>query len=390
MEMENEIRLYGPIGGRLGYSAEEIIGQIPQGATEITVRIHSPGGTVGDGVAIYNALRDHPATVTTIVDGDAHSAATLPMLAASPGRRLVHKSSRVLIHNASVGPIGGNASELRSVADRLDETDAVIMGIYEQQTGMTRDALTELMQAERFMNGGELNERGFADVVIDDEDEELEIAAMFRVGDKIAAQVKEEDMSKQLTRKDLEAKAEADAARITELESQVGTLEADGAKSIDEVRAELQPQIDAATEKTTGLETELFAQKELAAAAELERDQIKDELAESVRVVEAKGALIAEHEATIASQKATLESPAYLDAAKTEADKLAQAELDAEADDAEANAKAAAEAKAEADKPTFAKWQAIEDPGEKGTYFTKNQAAIEADVAAIKEDADNE
>ena len=78
---EVDLLIYGPIGDYFwdeGVTAASIVEQLSQiQAQRINVRINSDGGVVMDGLAIYNALRNHPATVTVIIDGFAASIARL-------------------------------------------------------------------------------------------------------------------------------------------------------------------------------------------------------------------------------------------------------------------------------------------------------------------------
>jgi ATP-dependent protease ClpP protease subunit len=82
-----ELLIYDEIGGWCGWYADEFVEQLATiTAPNLTVRMNSPGGSVFEGIAIANALRSHPATVTTQVDGIAASIASVIALA---GDRLV-------------------------------------------------------------------------------------------------------------------------------------------------------------------------------------------------------------------------------------------------------------------------------------------------------------
>src|SRR6266536_2578100 len=72
-----EIAIYEEIG-MWGITAGDFLAELKAlDVKQIDVRINSPGGDVWDGLAIYNSLRDHPAAVTTYVDGLAASAASI-------------------------------------------------------------------------------------------------------------------------------------------------------------------------------------------------------------------------------------------------------------------------------------------------------------------------
>lgn len=135
-------------------------------ASEIEVQINSPGGFAYDGIAIYNALRAHPARVTARVDGIAASAASI--IAMAGDHIAIMGGAQLMIHDAwglAIGP----ASEMRSAADQLDKTSDNAAGIYAQRAGgdHTADEMRGLMRAESFLNGTEAVELGLADEVMD-------------------------------------------------------------------------------------------------------------------------------------------------------------------------------------------------------------------------------
>lgn len=112
-------------------------------AAEIRVRILSGGGSVPDGLAIYNALRDHPARIVTINDGLAASIASLIFCAGD--ERICAANAMTMVH-APWTYAGGNAQQLRDTADMLDAWAAAMAASYAAATGKTKDAvITEWM-----------------------------------------------------------------------------------------------------------------------------------------------------------------------------------------------------------------------------------------------------
>ena len=243
--MNNEIRLYGPIGGYFGITAEELISQIPDDAEEITIRIHSPGGSVGEGLAMYNALRDHKARIISIVDGYAASSASFVMLAGDEVR--VHKSSMVFVHNPWTYA-EGNADELRKTADDLDKHADAILEIYKDRTGMDETELRTMMDGSVFMLGAEAQDNGFATSIIEDAEANNAIAAMLDF-DQMAAQLKGEKMTTVKTRKEVAAERDELAANNTAQAEQVATLEA----AIETTTAEHAMAIEASNAKVVEL-----------------------------------------------------------------------------------------------------------------------------------------
>jgi len=157
-----EIRLYDAIGYEM--DAEWLAAQIPADAEHVTVRINSPGGAVSDGLAMYHYLKDHGATVTTIVDGYAASAASVVMLAGDV--RQIHRASLVMVHNPWSMAVG-NADEMRKAADTLDVHAEALLDVYTAETGMDRDELRGLLAEETWMRGEAAVQFGFASEMIE-------------------------------------------------------------------------------------------------------------------------------------------------------------------------------------------------------------------------------
>lgn len=159
-----EIFIYDEIGGSFGVDANEFIQDLQNvKADNLTVRINSPGGSVIDAVAIYNALVQHPANVTCRVDSMAASAASIVAMAGDTVEMMV--GSQLMIHDAMVADCG-NAKELREIANWLDDQSDNIAGIYaERGRDKTADEWRALMLAETWMFADEAVELGLADSV---------------------------------------------------------------------------------------------------------------------------------------------------------------------------------------------------------------------------------
>lgn len=133
-------------------------------APQITVRINSSGGNVFDAIAMSNALRDHPARVTTIVDGLAASAASF--IATAGDEVIMNRNSELMIHNPKAVMAGGS-SEMRSIADRLDAVRDNIASMYAAKAGGSVHEWRDLMAAETWFSADEAVQVGLADRVSD-------------------------------------------------------------------------------------------------------------------------------------------------------------------------------------------------------------------------------
>ena len=85
---------------------------------QINLHIHSPGGDVFDGIAIYNLLKNHPANKTVYIDGLAASMASVIAMA---GDEVIMPENAMLMIHKPWGIQGGDAEELRKYADLLDK-----------------------------------------------------------------------------------------------------------------------------------------------------------------------------------------------------------------------------------------------------------------------------
>lgn len=172
-----EVFIYDEIDPYWGVSADSFVRDLAAiDADQITVRINSPGGGVYDGIAILNALRAHPATVTTIVDGLAASAASF--IAMAGDEIVVRRNAEIMIHD-SWQVCGGNAAELRKTADNLDRLSDNIASMYAARAGGTVEEWRALMQAETWYTADEAVEAGLATRVDDGAAEESAPAAAF-------------------------------------------------------------------------------------------------------------------------------------------------------------------------------------------------------------------
>ena len=166
-----EVLIYGNIGDRWnedGVVASELVRDLSAlQADTINLRINSYGGSVPDGLAIYNALRRHKATVNVFVDGVAISCASY--IAMAGDTITMAKNAQMMIH----GPwtiAAGNATDLREQADILDRYAKAMASAYADKSGKTyEDALALLTDGkDHWFLADEAKAEGFADEVGDE------------------------------------------------------------------------------------------------------------------------------------------------------------------------------------------------------------------------------
>lgn len=161
-----EVFIYGPIDSWDGISADAFVRDLKAiTAKTIHLGINSPGGLVFDAVAIYSALKNHPATVNVSVDGIAASAASFVAMAGDT--IAIEKPAKMMIHDAA-GLVLGNAADMRTMADLLDELSNTIAGIYSDRAGGTVASWRTAMKAETWYGAAEAVKAGLADRVAND------------------------------------------------------------------------------------------------------------------------------------------------------------------------------------------------------------------------------
>lgn len=147
-------------------SSFDIVKQINELDVDIiNVNINSPGGEVGEAIAIYNALKKHKATVNTYCDGFACSAASIIFCAGS--KRYISDIAMLMIHNAMTATGYANADELRKIADDIEKINQSSIKAYISATNLEEKKIVELMNAETWLTAAEALEYGFATDIVD-------------------------------------------------------------------------------------------------------------------------------------------------------------------------------------------------------------------------------
>lgn len=260
-EKQTDVMIFDEIG-LWGVTAKDFataLKAIPEDHA-ITVRINSPGGSVFDGYAIFNALKSRAASVTTRVEGLAASMASIIALAGS--KVTAAANSMLMIHNPMAGGTG-DSDDLRKVADILDKLTGQLVGIYAAKSGKSEDEVRAAMDAETWFTAAEAKSWGLVDEVTDG------VAAVasfdvsrFRNAPQALAERKTGDFDKQL--------ADSLSAERDELKAKLEAASAE--RDTEKHRA------DALAEQLVKLNTCASDYAAKLAAAESERDDARAEL----------------------------------------------------------------------------------------------------------------
>ena len=169
---EAELLVYGDIGDSwwgesvTALSVVQQLQALPANTTQINVRINSYGGSVSDGIAIYNALKRHSARVVVTVDGVAMSSASLIAMA---GDEIQMPATSLLMIHAPWGVAQGNAQDMRVMADVLDTYAQAMAGAYANKTAKPNADMLALLSdgQDHYYTGEQAVAEGFADALVD-------------------------------------------------------------------------------------------------------------------------------------------------------------------------------------------------------------------------------
>ena len=159
-----DLMIYDEIGG-WGISAQQFARDLSSlgRVTKITARIHSPGGDVFEGMAIYNLIKGHPAHKVCHIDGLAASMASV--IAMAFDEIIMPENAMMMIHKPWGGTIG-DADDMRKYADLLDKVESTLIGAYKTKTGLSDEELQVLLADETWLTGTEAVAKGFADTLV--------------------------------------------------------------------------------------------------------------------------------------------------------------------------------------------------------------------------------
>lgn len=163
--------IYGDITSYRYYerdvSSYQIVKELKEltGVSTIYVNINSYGGEVFEGYAIYNALKNHPAKIITIVDGVCASIASIIFMAGE--ERIMRDLSFLVIHNPWIY-VSGNADDLEKEAQNLRALNEVGKKAYLDCVNITDDELQQMLDEETWLSPTEALEKNFATKLNDD------------------------------------------------------------------------------------------------------------------------------------------------------------------------------------------------------------------------------
>jgi len=151
-----DLYLYDAIGGWMGIDPMDVVTALAGVSGPLTVHLNSPGGSIFDGAAIYDALQQYGATkgpVTARIEGVAASAASFIAMAASPydaatetGGIETTDLGVMMIHDGMASAFGATQDDLLELADLVGMLSDNIAGVYAKRTGGTQQEWRDTMR----------------------------------------------------------------------------------------------------------------------------------------------------------------------------------------------------------------------------------------------------
>jgi ATP-dependent Clp protease, protease subunit len=133
---------------------------------DISLYINSPGGSVTDGLAIYDTMQYVRPDVSTICVGLAASMGQFLLCAGAPGKRFALPHSRILMHQPS-GAMQGQAADIAIQAEQIVYLKRMMAERIAFHTGQPVDRIENDSDRDRWFTAEEAREYGFIDQVID-------------------------------------------------------------------------------------------------------------------------------------------------------------------------------------------------------------------------------
>lgn len=157
-----EIDLYDEIGV-WGVTSRDFRNKLKETSGDIKLRINSPGGSVTDGIAIYNDLLAHKGTVRVEITGVAASIASIIAMA---GKEIaIAENAFMMIHNSWSVAVG-NKDDFTDIAALLAKIDDSMARTYASRSGTGVRSIKQMMDDETWMTGKEAKEAGFATEIL--------------------------------------------------------------------------------------------------------------------------------------------------------------------------------------------------------------------------------
>lgn len=135
---------------------------------EISLYINSPGGSITDGMAIYDTINYIKCPVSTICVGLAASMGAVLLASGTKGKRFATPNAEILIHQPLIqGGLAGQATEIKIHADHMIKTREKLNRILSERTGQDLETINKDTERDNYMTAEEALKYGLIDGIIE-------------------------------------------------------------------------------------------------------------------------------------------------------------------------------------------------------------------------------
>ena len=134
---------------------------------DISFYIHSPGGSISAGMAIYDTMQYINCDVSTICVGMAASMGAFLLQAGAPGKRMALPNAEIMIHQPLMSGLQGQATDIKIHADHIIRMRKKLNSIMAQRTGQPLEIIERDTERDNFMTAEEAKAYGLIDKVIE-------------------------------------------------------------------------------------------------------------------------------------------------------------------------------------------------------------------------------
>ena len=132
----------------------------------ITIVIDSPGGSIQAGFQLIDVMEACPCVIRTVALGNACSMGAVILAAGTPGHRAVSARSKVMLHEPLIsGGVSGNKSQIKALADDLEERYETINEMLCKYTGQSMKTMRKATSYDHWYTATEAKEFGLVDTV---------------------------------------------------------------------------------------------------------------------------------------------------------------------------------------------------------------------------------
>ena len=132
---------------------------------DIQLYINSPGGSVTDGMAIYDTMQYVKCDVSTICVGMAASMGAFLLSSGAKGKRIALPNAEIMIHQPS-GGARGQATDVAIVAEQIIKTKAKLNRILAEHTGQPLEKIAADVERDYYMDAEEAKAYGLVDEIV--------------------------------------------------------------------------------------------------------------------------------------------------------------------------------------------------------------------------------